>query len=218
MFDSPGFVLFVILAVLFVGSYVIGAQYNARLGDKTLKWLQKGLPQLGEKATLRWIGSSVFELKIAKARDPFRSADILVAMLPRDAPLLWGWGYMRDRRDLLIVRGQLRQAPHFDLEARVPRIWAGPNSPPNAALKWTAAQGGVANNMQADYRGRISPYSINRLIVAASLDGLTLVRLAIHGAVPNLEVYFLLPRFDQVSSQRMAASLRQLAEEVLKVE
>lgn len=218
MFDSPGFGLFVVVAVLFLGSYAIGTQYNVRLGDKALKWLQKGLPQVGEKATLRWLGSSVVELKVARARDPFRSAEVLVVMQPRDIPFFWAFGYLRGRRDILIFRAQLRQAPHFDMEARLPGAWSGPALPRTESAKWTPVQGGVTNNMQADYRGDVSPFSINRLIVGAKLDGLTLLRLGVHGAVPNLEVHYLLPKFDQVSSQRLVTSLKDLADQVLQVE
>ncbi len=215
MLDSPGLSLFVLAVIVFVGWYGVGTQWNVRLGHNALKWLQKGLPLVGEKAVLRWLGSSVVELKIAKAKDPFRSAEVLIAMEPRDVPFLWWWARLRGRRDLFIFRTQLRAAPHFDLEARLPRAWGTPNLR-SATPKWKPVQGGVANGMIADYRGEVSPYSINRLIVAASLEGLTLTRLAVCRGVPNLEAYFILPKFDQVSTQRVFNSLRELSEEVLK--
>lgn len=217
MSDPTGFVLLVLAVILFLGWFAVGTQYNVRLGNNALKWIQKGLPLVGERATLRWLGSSVVELKIAKAKDPFRSAELLVVMEPRDVPVMWWWARTRGRRDLIILRGQLRAAPHFELEARGLRAWAQTDLKRDGSPKWIAVQGGVANSMSADYRGEISPFSINRLIVSASLDGLTLTRLAIRRAVPNLEVHFLLPKFDQVSSQRVFNSLRELSEEVLKV-
>ncbi len=217
MFDSPLASIFVLAVIVFVGWYAVGTQYNVQLGHNALKWLQKGLPVIGEKAALRWLGSSVVELKIAKAKDPFRSAEVLVVMEPRDVPIMWWLGRVRGRRDLLIVRGQLRAAPHFDLEAQLPRAWAAPNVERDQGGKWTPVQGGVANGMRADYRGELSPFSVNRLIVAASLDGMTLTRVAIRRAVPNLEVHFLLPKFDQVATPRVFTSLKQLSEEVLKI-
>ena len=217
MFDSPLASIFVLAVIVFVGWYALGTQYNVRLGHNALKWLQKGLPVVGEKAALRWLGSSVVELKIAKAKDPFRSAEVLVVMEPRDVPIMWWLGRARGRRDLLIFRGQLRSAPHFDLEAQLPKGWAVPDVKHDQTAKWTPVQGGVANGMRADYRGELSPFSVNRLIVAASLDGLTLTRVAVRRAVPNLEVHFLLPKFDQVATLRVFTSLRQLSEEVLKL-
>lgn len=217
MSDPTGFALLVLAVILFLGWFAVGTQYNVRLGNNALKWIQKGLPLVGDRATLRWLGSSVVELKIAKAKDPFRSAELLVVMEPRDVPMMWWWARTRGRRDLIILRGQLRAAPHFDLEARGRRAWAQTDLKGDGSPKWIAVQGGVANSMSADYRGEISPFSINRLIVSASLDGLTLTRLAIRRAVPNLEVHFLLPKFDQVSAQRVFNSLRELSEEVLRV-
>lgn len=198
--------------------YVIGTQYNLRLGRRALKWLQRGLPLLGEKATLRWQGTSLVELKIPKARDPFRSAEVIILLEPRDIPPLWWLARRRGGRDLLIFRSQLRSAPHFDLDARSQKIGIELTDHQNGSHnKWTPVQGGLANSMNADYRGALSPFSINRLIVQASMDGPTLTRLVVHRAVPNLEVHFLLPNFEQVSTRRMFESLRQLGEEVLKL-
>jgi hypothetical protein len=215
--DSPAFAVFVIAVIVFLGWYAVGTQYNVRRGNNALKWIQKGLPLMGERATLRWLGSSVVELKIAKAKDPFRSSEMLVVLEPRDVPMLWWWGRARGRRDLMIIRGQLRAAPHFDLEARAQKVWGQTDLRRDVSPKWTAVQGGVAHSMSADYRGEISPFSINRLIVSASLDGITLTRLAIRRAVPNLEVHLILPKFDHVSSQRVFNNLRELSEEVLKL-
>ncbi len=217
MFESPGFALFVLVAVVFLGWYAVGTQFNVRLGNNVLKWLREGLRRtVGEKATLRWLGSSVVEVKIDKAKDPFRSAEVLVVMEPRDILFFWWWGRMRGRRDLLIFRAQLSRAPGFDLEVHLPRAWAAPNLK-NQSPHWTAVQGGLSNGMEADYRGQLSPYTINHLVVTAGMDGLTLSRLAVRRAVPNLEVHYLLPRFDQVPAQRVLDSLRLLTDEILQV-
>ncbi len=207
--------LLILGLILFLGWYAFGTQFNVRRGNEALKWLQKGLPALGEKATLRWLGSSVVEVKVNKAKEPFRSAELVVALEPRDVPFLWWWGHMRGRRDIIIIRGQLRSAPGFDLEVRAPKSWPATNLQ-QATPKWTAVQGGVGNNMAADYRGQISPFSINRLIVASSVQDLTLTRLAVRRTVPNLEIHFLIPPFDKVPPQRVFSSLKDLADQLLK--
>jgi hypothetical protein len=83
--------------------------------------------------------------------------------------------------------------------------------------QWTAVQGGLANAMNADIRGTISPYAVNRLIVQTTLDGMVLTRLIVHRSAPNLEVHYLLPTFQQVSPQRVFTSIHQLGEEVAQV-
>ena len=117
--------LLVLVVLLVVGWFAIGTQFNVRRGHQALAWLQQSLKLLGEKTTLRWLGSSVVELKIANARDPFRRADVLVVLEPRDVPVLWWSARLIGRRDLLIVRGALQHPPRFELEAFDPHSWTG---------------------------------------------------------------------------------------------
>ncbi len=93
----------------------------------------------------------------------------------------------------------------------------GPSIPKDGSPKYTAVQGGVANGLLADYRGNISPYSINRLILGAAVEGVTISRVAVHGAVPNLEVHYYLPKLEKVSAQRVCATLKELGEQVLEM-
>ena len=60
------------LVAVVMGWFALGVVWNIRRGNTVLKWMQAGLPRLGEKATMRWLGSSAVELAIAKAKPPFR--------------------------------------------------------------------------------------------------------------------------------------------------
>jgi hypothetical protein len=118
-------------AVLVIGMLVVllwfafGTQRNIERGNALLKWLQGGLPLLGRRTTLRWLGSSAAELTLREARDPFRQAEVLVVLEPRDVSILWAWARVRSRRDFLILRGELVRAPAFELEAGDARGWTG---------------------------------------------------------------------------------------------
>lgn len=215
--DSILLAVFLGLVLFFSLWYVVGAQRNSRIAKRALAWAQQGLQLIGEKATVQWSGSSSVELKISKAKDPFRSAELMVMLEPRELPMWWWWEHEHSRRDSLIFRAQLRAAPHFDLEAREQHVQLEQVLKHSGSDHWVPVQGGLANDMRADIRGTISPYAVNRLIVMTSLDGLKLTRLAVHRAVPNLEVHFLLPHFDQVSPPRVFTSLRQLAEDVMEI-
>lgn len=63
--------IFVTVAVAVVGWFAVGTQFNLHKGNKALEWLQEGLKLLGEKTSLRWLGSAAVELKIQDAKDPF---------------------------------------------------------------------------------------------------------------------------------------------------
>ena len=108
---SPELAIFVVVVIAIVGWFALGTHLNVRKGHRFLEWLQSGLPLVGEKTTLRWLGSSVVHLQIENAREPFRRVEVLVVLEPRDVPPLWLLSRLRGRRDLLIVRTELRSVP-----------------------------------------------------------------------------------------------------------
>jgi hypothetical protein len=116
--------LFVLVAVV-MGWFGGGVIWNLRRGSAMLKWMQAGLPALGEKTTLRWLGSSAVQLSIAKARPPYRRFELVVVMEPRDVPWLWALSRAQGRRDLLILRAQLTSAPRLEYDLVAPASWTG---------------------------------------------------------------------------------------------
>ncbi len=220
--DSLGFALFVLAVLLVLGWFAVGTQYNVRRGNRALAWLQQGLPLVGAKTTLRWLGSSVVELRLAQAKDPFRTFEVMVVLEPRDIPIFWALGHWEGRRDLIILRAQLVRAPKFDLEARGMKTWnaAGATHDPThasfGASKWTTLDGQV-NGLRADYRGEVSPDVVKQLLGSAEFAGITLTRLTVSRRVPNLELHFLFPSFERVSAARVFANLRDLSETALNL-
>ena len=124
MSNELGRTLFVLAVVVFLGWFALGTHLNVRKGHRLLRWLQDGMPLLGAKTTLRWLGSSAIELKVTSALAPLRSADVFIVLEPRDLPFLWWLFHARGRRDLLIVRAQLGATPPFELEALDLRAWS----------------------------------------------------------------------------------------------
>ncbi len=109
-----------------MGWFALGIIYNLRRGDAMLKWMQGGLPKIGERTTFRWLGSSVAELVIGQAKKPFRQLDTLLVLAPRDVPWLWAFGpRCAAASDTLIFRAQLGAAPKVDLELADPRSYTG---------------------------------------------------------------------------------------------
>src|SRR3989449_604121 len=92
---------FVLTALMVVGWFALGTLLNIRRGNRLLRWFQPGMTLLGERTTLRWLGSSGVELKVQHALPPLKSAEVFVLLEPRDLPLLW-W--------LFRARGQIGRA------------------------------------------------------------------------------------------------------------
>lgn len=216
--DTWGFPLFIAAVLIFLGWFAWGTQWNVRKGDAVLKWLRQGLPLVGERSTLRWLGSSVMELKIAKANDPFRTAETLVVFEPRDVVFTWVWSRLRGRRDTLIFRSQLRATPSFEMEVFDPKGWTTHTS--ESALeskKWTRADLPADRSLVAYYSGAGGAAASKDLVDLAGRAGGKLVRLSVHRNLPNVEVHWLLPDPGARTAREFFLRLREMCESIGKV-
>src|SRR3990172_10807746 len=108
-----------------MGWFAFGVIYNLRRGEAVLKWMRDGMPRIGEKTTLRWLGTSVAELVIAHAKKPFRRLDTLLVLKPRDVFWMTILAYFQRREDIVIFRAHLTTAPVTDLELLDLKTWTG---------------------------------------------------------------------------------------------
>ena len=113
------------LVVLVLGWFGVGSALNVRRGNAALQWLQGGLRQVGDKATVKWIGTTAVQLGLASAKAPFEAAEVVIFLEPRDLPWLWAFSRVRGRRDTLILRGKLSRPPVEDLELLDASSWSG---------------------------------------------------------------------------------------------
>ncbi len=202
--------LFILVVIAVVGWFAVGTQFNVRRGHKVLEWLQGGLKLLGEKTTLRWLGSSAVELKIAQAREPFRQAEVMLVLEPRDVSLLWSYYHLRGRRDLLIVRGRLARSPALEFEAFDPRCW--PNHGLEAKLRFRNW-----NPIPLTGADRVAyavgdPGDVSELLRTLSVNNHAPVRLAVRRSEPHLEVQWHLADVQRSAAHELFTALRSLAQ------
>jgi hypothetical protein len=198
------------LVLLVMLWFAFGTQLNVRKGNQLLRWLQGGLPAIGRRTTMRWLGSSVVELSIADAKPPFRDATVMVVLEPRDVGLVWAWARSRGRRDFLIFRANLRRAPRFSLDAGDPRGWTGRLGEPDGddaerRIDWPGATTAYATPGADEAAARLA---WGRL--AAAGDGVW--RMTVQPVVPHLEVHLRPPANGRVSADRVIEPIRELAE------
>ena len=186
---------FLVLAVILVmGWFAFGFIYNLRRGESILRWMQSGLPRIGERTTLRWLGTSVAELVIARAKGPFRRLEMLVVLAPRDVPWIWMLSRLQGRRDTLIFRAQLSIPPRLDLELADPSSWTGRMALQQAAQKGWESQPFQEMQLMAP-SGRLNLAST----ILARLDGPVrrlapgYRRLSLRKDQPHLEVHLPFP-------------------------
>jgi len=201
-----------IVAVLVLASFAAGTIWNIRKGSQLMRWMQGGLPQLGERTTVRWIGSTSVELVIRQALPPFEQVALVVFLEPRDVPWMWALSRRQGRRDTLIVRAWLRQAPRADLEALDRRSWSGRDALPRlAAEPWSVREPSAPGGLAVYYKAPAALPRADALVELAHRGGLELRRLSVRRTEPHLQLHVALPDA-AASASRFFETVRALGE------
>jgi hypothetical protein len=182
--------LIAIAAAAIVAWFAAGTIWNVRAGRELLRWMQGGLPLLGERTTVRWLGSTAVELMINQGKAQFAKVTIVIFLEPRDLPW-WPLSRARGRRDTLIIRGALRRAPSFEIEALDPASWSARDALPRVPRDWlqAAAPGGVV----VHHAGAAALGHAYALLEIAQRAGIEVWRLSVRRAEPNFQLHVRLP-------------------------
>ena len=211
--DGLGPAIAIALLLVVMLWFTFGTQRNIRRGNELLTWLQGGLPRLGPRTTLRWFGSSAVELTIVEPAGPFRDATIVVVLEPRDVGLLWAFARSRGRRDFIIIRTNLRQAPRISADVGDPTGWTGRLDPPEeTGLRREAWEGGITAELDRATDQR--PVRDAWLRIGAASGGIW--RLTIQPVVPHLEVHVLPPDRRSVAAGPLIEAVTDLATDLTR--
>jgi hypothetical protein len=181
-----------IAAVAIVAWFAAGTIWNVRKGRESMRWMQGGLPTLGERTTVRWLGSTAVELVIDQGKAQFTRAAVVIFLEPRDLPW-WPLSRLRGRRDTLIVRGVLRRAPSFELEALDPVSWSGRDALPRVPRKWPVRQVAAPGDIVVHYETAAALAHVDALLSIARYAGMKVRRLSVRRTEPNFQLHVLLP-------------------------
>lgn len=203
--------LLVIVLVVVMLWFALGTQRNIKRGNDLLKWIQQGLPQLGKRTTLRWLGSSAVQLNIVEPMTPFREAQVVVVLEPRDIGLLWAWARVRNRRDFVILRGTMRRPPVFELEAGDPRGWTGGDRLRTLDHVTWEHDAWVDRNVGLAHTPGFETEGVRRVWEALEEVSGGVWRLSVRREQPHLEVHLMPPDTDRVGADRLFSTFRDLA-------
>ncbi|HEX9116562.1 MAG TPA: hypothetical protein VGA61_10875 [Anaerolineae bacterium] len=221
--------ILVLAAVVILGWFAVGIIYNLRRGESLLRWMQGGLPLIGERTTFRWLGSSVAELVIERAKSPFRRLETLVILAPRDVPFMWLWALAIGRRDTLILRSNLQSAPKIVLELVDPAAWTGrqalqevvrdgwESSPALTTIPVLAARGEAIKGLRLMApQGRLSPALAALPSCLSIIDQFSprFTRLSVRRDPPSLEVHLPFPNPRKIDAGEFFESFKTLGKAV----
>jgi hypothetical protein len=182
-----------IAAVAVVAWFAAGTIWNVRRGRLLLHWMQAGLPLLGERTTVRWLGSTAVEMVIRDGKAPFAGVTLVIFLEPRDMPWMWAFGHIRGRRDTLIIRGVLRRAPEVELEALDPHSWSGRDARPRVPPDWPVRQAATRGGLVVHHPSAAALAHADALLALAQRAGLAVKRLSVRQIQPNFQVHVSVP-------------------------
>jgi len=200
------------LVVFVLGWFALGSGANVKRGNRALKWLQGGLKALGDKATVRWIGTTAVDLGLANAKAPFESATLVVFLAPRDLPWLWALSRARGRRDTLILRARLQKPPVADLELLDRASWSGRDALRGMKdERWSVREPAAPEGLAAYTRFEDALARADALEAEARNAGATLRRLSVRRNETHLELHVDLPA-DSLDAAAFFRTVRALGE------
>jgi hypothetical protein len=158
-----------------------------------MRWMQGGLPALGSRTTVRWLGSTAVEMAIRDGKAPFAGVTVIIFLEARDLPWMWALGRARGRRDTLIIRGVLRRAPSFELEALNPVSWSHRDALPRVPRQWPIRQAPTAGGVVVHHPDAGVLQHADALLEIAQRAGLAVWRLSVRRTEPNFQLHIPLP-------------------------
>ena len=200
-----------IVAVAVVAWFAAGTIWNVRTGRELLRWMQGGLPLLGERTTVRWLGSTAVELVINQGKAQFAKVTVVIFLEPRDLPW-WPLSRARGRRDTLIIRGILRRAPSFELEALDPASWSARDALPGVPRDWL--QGAAPGGVVVHHAGASALGHAYALLEIVQRAGMKVWRLSVRRTEPNFQLHVSLPDRGQ-SARKFFEALHALSDRIL---
>jgi hypothetical protein len=185
--------LLAIVAIAVVAWFAAGTIWNVRTGRELMRWMQGGLPALGQRTTVRWLGSSAVEMVIRGGKAPFASVTLVIFLEARDTPWMWALGRARGRRDTLIIRAVLRATPKVEFEALAPASWSGRDALPRVPANWLVRRAESPAGVSVHYDGAQGLALADALLALAQRNKLAVRRLSLRRTEPHFHLHVSLP-------------------------
>jgi hypothetical protein len=186
--------ILIVLAITIMVWFAAGSVVNVRKGHAAMRWLHGGLPLIGSRTTLRWLGTTSAQMLIAAAKPPIAQAEVVIFLEPRDSAWLWWISRRRGRRDTIIVRADLRRPPAERFELLDRTSWSGRDA--NRHLKherWSLREPAAGSVLTTFYKFERSLAAADAVAGLAADAGIVLRRLAVSPAEPHLQLHADLP-------------------------
>jgi hypothetical protein len=203
--------LLIALCVLLGAWYFVGSWVNRRRGIRLARTLRERLLALAaEDLSGRWVNASIFQFVAQRAAAPIGKLAAVIVLESRELALIWLASLLRRRRDLLVIRLELRSAPKAGVELEAHRS----QSKPERDVRQRIAEPGWE---QTTIHGYTLHYQAGATRLVDTLTPLLqewqghLTRLSISASSPHLVLSFS-PAPAVLATENTFAAVRKLAE------
>jgi hypothetical protein len=203
-------ILWVILILLVLG-FLGGAWLNRRRSKTIGIWLRAGLKPVGGQTTWKWIRgmNSAAQVTVEGAAKPFRRMEISYFMMTREFAPMWGYEWLRGKRDLLAARLELRDAPACEIEIVPQGGKLQKTLDSNAGTEpftWTVGVAGLGIGS----RGEGAQQAAERLKPFVERYGPYIQRLSLRPRQPNIVLFMNLNGLEKTSAEEFVRALRRM--------
>ena len=108
--------LIVGLTVALIAAYALGSIWNRHIQRSFWRALSGQLRRFTRKVSYKSFGSSGFRVGFRLASGPLTKVEIDLVLLSREMPLYLPVAYLSGRRDMVVVKANVRPKPGFSLE------------------------------------------------------------------------------------------------------
>lgn len=190
--DSTLIVIVMLLVLGLTAWFFLAGQWNVRRHHDALRWLRSGLPLLAERTSMHWMGTTGVRLEMSAAKEPFKNVEILTLLEARDVVPLWLLSHLQGRRDVMILRSNLRRHARVEFDLIKPKTWSGKDvlqrGIPTEWIQTTHADG-----MLLASEGPDATRAAQEIKTRLATLWPYLTRVSVRRTVPEVEIHLLQP-------------------------
>jgi hypothetical protein len=203
-----------LLALAVTAWFFIGAQWNVKRAHAGLRWLRDGLPLIGARTTMNWMGTTGVTMRMTVANEPFKSAEHLLVIEPRDVVPLWAIAHWRGRRDYFIFRGDLRRHARVEFNLLDVQSWNGKEGLKHSTPKeWTQTPlpGGLLLAAEGPEAAKVA----RQMLLDLGSLAQHVTRVSVRRTAPHVEIHMTTPWLSGLSSTEVYTAIKNAARPLL---
>lgn len=175
-----------------------------------LEWAREGIQDLGGRAAWRSLGTSGFQVAIKGAKHPFKWIEMTVLLESREMHLVWLFNHLRGRRDLMLLKADLRTGPKTEVEI-VPKKGRITRKILNAIEEENWARGEIeGTNLMVLRKGKDMAGWAERLAPLLREHAHYVLRISLRKRSPHLLANFSLSGLERVPAEETFGLLKEI--------